>query len=180
MATIYMPGALYTLQHVLDAMKGEKKIKQFHGVWNAFPDNWQQSSSQVYDLDSNADFPYAFLTLWKMSWIWYHIGYMPLAVFVLLLIEFLKSLLITLCFNFFLLEKTKWSTQYLIHHLNAFAVNFLLTVVHRIKIYLHHHLVFCFQIHYYIIILSKTFIFVCGGVVFRPPIDFSNSSRWVS
>lgn len=46
-----------------------KKIKQFLTVWNAFPGNWQQSSSQVYDLDSNLDFPYAFLTLWERGWI---------------------------------------------------------------------------------------------------------------
>lgn len=68
----------------------EKKKSKFLRVWNAFPGNWQQSSSQVYDLDSNLDFPYAFLTLWKMGWKLHSMCYMPPAIIVLLLIEFLK------------------------------------------------------------------------------------------
>ena len=71
-------------------MLWRKKKSKFLRVWNAFPGNWQQSSSQVYDLDSNLDFPYAFLTLWKMSWLWYNMHDMPPNVFVLLSIECLQ------------------------------------------------------------------------------------------
>lgn len=85
----------------------KKKKSKFLRVWNAFPGNWQQSSSQVYDLDSNLDFPYAFLTLWKMGWRYYSMRYIPPAIFVLLLIEFWKVFIDNFVFLDFFFNREK-------------------------------------------------------------------------